>query len=319
MVSDLGGLQICVTGGCGFIGRHLIRALLNQSVRKIRAFDNLSVGQASSLPVDPRIELVVGDLRQPDQVQAALDGCDFIFHLAAPTDVRASLQNTRHDLDQGVLGTYHVLEASRKLGIKKLAFASSSCVYGSGLSLPVGEAAGPLLPASLYGASKLAAEGLIASFCHTFEMQSWLFRFPNVVGSEVTHGVILDFIRKLQKDPAVLPIFGDGRQTKTYLWAEDCIQGILSMISCLTGKVNVVNITTEGSTSVSQIAEVVISEMGLDGVEVQFSGGAQGWPGDVPYILLDGSKASQHGWSARLSSAESVRMTARSLLHHPLS
>lgn len=276
--------------------------------------DNLSVGEASSLPTDPRVRLVVGNVTDQESVAESLRGCSFVFHLAAPTDVRNALQDPHMDIDQGTLGTQQVLEGCRKAGIRRLMFASSSCVYGNGLTKPLTEDQGPLLPVSVYGASKLAAEALISAYCHTFGMQSWIYRFPNVVGPELTHGVVRDFVMKLKADSKRLPVFGDGRQTKTYLWVADCVDGILRLMELMTDTVNVANVTTSGSTSVNEIASIVIQEMGLADVKIEHTGGSVGWPGDVPFVLLDGERAKRCGWEASYASSDSIRMAVRELI-----
>jgi UDP-glucose 4-epimerase len=302
----------CVTGGCGFIGSHLVRRLVADGWA-VRVLDNLSVGTAQAVSGFDRATLIEGDIRDEAAVTAAVNGCEVVFHFAAPTDVRAALENPRHDIDHGVLGTQTVLEGMRRHEVNRLVFASSSCVYGSGLNQPVSEAMGPLLPDSIYGAGKLAAEGLIAAYCGTFGIQSWMFRFPNVVGPGVTHGVIFDFVRRLAQDPTHLRIYGDGTQTKTYLRVEDCVSGIFSLIDRTSSDVNVLNVTTRGATSVRRIAELVVEALELGRIEFQFTGGDRGWAGDVPIIRLDPSRAAALGWTAQLDSEEAVRRTIMEL------
>lgn len=309
-----GNQKICVTGGCGFLGRHLVRELLDRGARRIQILDNLSAGSEDWLPPDPRLQLHIGDIRRPQEVRPALEGVDLIFHLAAPTDVRAALRDCRQDIDQGILGTATLLECAHAMGISKLVFASSSCVYGNNSAQPAREEAGPLLPASLYGASKLAAEGLISAYCQTFQMQSWLFRFPNVVGPELTHGVCLDFVRRLQANPRELEVMGNGQQRKTYMWVSDCVEGILALVPLMDDTVNLANVTTRGSTTVREIAEMVLGEMGLSQALLQVGTSAQGWPGDVPHITLDEARGAELGWRARYSSSEALLLTVRSLL-----
>lgn len=306
--------KVGITGGCGFVGRHLVRELLARGTHSIHVLDNLSVGRRECLPETDRVVFFKGDVRDMDSVTAAFSEIDTLFHFAAPTDVRTALTQPRVDIEHGVIGTQNLLERARQISCKRFVFASSSCVYGDGLVLPVAEDAGPLLPVSIYGASKLAAEGLIAAYSQTFGIRSWIYRFPNVVGPELTHGVVLDFVNKLRQDPTKLAIFGDGSQTKTYLWVDDCIQGVLSLFSQMKEIVNVANITTEGSTSVREIAQIVSNQMGLRDVRFEFSGGTRGWAGDVPVIQLSGAVACQHGWHAEHTSSEAIKNTVSSFL-----
>jgi UDP-glucose 4-epimerase len=303
----------CVTGGCGFIGSHLVRRLLARGWNVV-AFDNLTVGTVAMLPENSRLRFIQGDIRDEAAVRDAIRGCEIVYHFAAPTNVRTALQMPRHDIDHGVNGTQSVLEAMRVAGVGKIVYASSSCVYGSGLPQPVSEEMGPLVPSSVYGASKLAGEGLIGAYSHTFGIQSWLFRFPNVVGPALTHGVILDFIRRLHSEPDCLTIYGNGRQTKTYCWVEDCVEGVLDLLDRADDEVNTLNVTAPGSTTVRRIAELVVEAMGLREPHFMYTGGAAGWQGDVPIIQLDGSRAAELGWRARLTSDEAVRSTIQCLL-----
>jgi len=193
-------------------------------------------------------------------------------------------------------------------------FSSSSTVYGETPPVPLSENYGPLLPISVYGAAKLACEGLISSFCHTFDMKGWIFRFANVVGSRCTHGVIYDFIRKLRKNPRELEILGDGKQRKSYLYIEDCVNGMLFGFEKSREQINLFNLGTDGTTEVNEIAKMVIDEMGLKDVKLKYTGGKRGWKGDVPRFQFDISKIKSLGWKPKYDSSDAVRKAIKDLL-----
>jgi len=217
-----------ITGGAGFIGSHLADRLVR--VGEVTVYDNLSSGSLEFIShhLDQRnFNFIQADLLDFSILKQAIAGHDMVFHLAANPEVRAGIEATDLDLNTGIIASYNVLEAMRLNRIKKVVFTSSSTVYGDAGTTPVTEDHGPLLPISLYGASKLGSEGLISAFCHLFNMQGWIFRLANVVGSRLTHGVIFDFISKLKQNPGRLEILGDGSQQKPYLHVDDCISGIL--------------------------------------------------------------------------------------------
>ncbi|MDH7568013.1 MAG: SDR family NAD(P)-dependent oxidoreductase [Armatimonadota bacterium] len=305
--------RVCVTGGCGFIGSHLVHRLVAEGWEVV-VYDNLSVGNPAALPACRRISLIQGDVRDQARLRSAVADCDLVYHFAAPTDVRAALKDPHQDVDQIIGGTHTLLEAMRLGGVRRVVCASSSCVYGEGLPQPVSESSAPLLPSSVYGAAKLACEALISAYCRTFDFQAWLFRFPNVAGPGVTHGVIRDFVLRLKKDPSQLLIYGDGNQTKTYLYVDDCIDGIITLVRRMPHSVNLANITAAGATTVNRIAQLVVSALGLSGVQFRYTGGAGGWRGDVSHIVLDGSLAASLGWRARHTSDEAVDLTIRWLV-----
>jgi len=297
-----------ITGGAGFIGSHLVDRLINSG--EITAYDNLSSGKKEFTRHHlnkNNFHFVQADLLDFDTLNRAIANHDIVFHLAANPDVRAGSTNTNLDLQQGTVATYNVLEAMMVNKISKIVFASSSTVYGEAGIKPVGEDYGPLLPISLYGASKLASEGLISAFCHLFDMQAWIFRFANVVGARSSHGVIFDFVNKLKQNPEELEILGDGTQRKPYLHIDDCIDGMLFALEHCHGKVNVLNLGCDTSTDVTSIATMVVEAMGLSGVKFNYTGGSRGWRGDVPQVKFDITKMSQLGWKAKYSSDEAVR------------
>ena len=198
--------------------------------------------------------------------------------------------------------------------MKRIVFSSSSTVYGETPPIPLSEDYGPLLPISVYGAAKLASEGLISSFCHTFDMQAWIFRFANVVGSRCTHGVIFDFINKLRKNPEELEILGDGRQRKSYLYVSDCVDGMLFGFENAKDQINLFNLGSDGATEVNRIAEMVVDEMKLGDIKFKYTGGKRGWKGDVPRFQFDISKIKKLGWKPKYNSDEAVRKAIRDLI-----
>ncbi len=308
-------MKCVVTGGAGFIGSHLVDRLLGQG-HEVTVIDNLSSGRLEFIGhhfPDDRFNFIKMDISVEQQVKD-IQGSDIVFHLAANPDVRLGAEDTRVHLKQNIIATYNVLESMRALGVKNIAFTSTSTVYGEAAIVPTPEDYGPLMPISLYGASKLACEALISSYCHTFGMTSWLFRFANIIGARSTHGVIYDFAMKLSKDPSRLTILGDGRQSKSYLLIEDCIDAMLFATGQQPGPVNIFNIGSEDRIDVTCIARIVANEMGLNGVQFEYTGGDRGWAGDVPFMGLSIEKLKTIGWSPRHNSEESVRLCIRSLL-----
>jgi len=302
-------MRFLVTGGAGFIGSHVAERLLERG--DVRVFDNLSGGRREFVP--DGAELVKGDLLVQSDIDGAMDGIDAVFHLASNPDVRAGIRNPRIDLEQGVLATFNLLEAMRKHDVRKIVFSSSSTVYGEADVLPTPESYGPLIPISIYGAEKLACEGFITAYCHTFDMQSWIFRFANVIGKRGTHGVIVDFMNKLKRNPGELEILGDGKQHKSYLTVEDCVEGMLVGFDRSDERVNIFNLGTPTQVYVSRIAEIVVEELGLRDVRFVYTGGLRGWRGDVRVMLLDTSKIEALGWRPQHTAEEAVRQAVRML------
>jgi len=239
---------------------------------------------------------------------------DVVFHLAANPEIRAGTQDTELDLKQGTIATYNVLEAMRLNGLKRIVFASSSAVYGETPVQPIPEDYGPLQPISLYGASKLASEGLITTFCNLFNMQTWIFRLANVVGKRATHGVIIDFIGKLKQNSGELEILGDGTQEKPYIHVDDCVEGILFGFQHSNDQVNVFNLGNGNAASVTTIGRMLIENMGLANVRLKYTGGNRGWPGDVPQVRLDTSWMEKLGWKPKYTSDEAIRRAIKDIL-----
>ena len=308
-------MKYFVSGGGGFIGSHLVDKLV--LMEAVTVYDNLSSGKREFIAHhfgEKDFEFIQADLLDFDALKRAMKGCDVVFHMAANPEARVDIERTDLDLKQGTIATYNVLEAMRLNGVKNIVFASSSTVYGETLAQPVSEDYGPLQPISLYGASKLACEGLITAFCHLFDMRAWVFRFANVVGTRATHGVIFDFINKLKRDPGELEILGDGKQQKPYIHVDDCVDGILYGFQNSDSQLNVFNLGCSSSTRVSSIARIVVEEMGLKDAKLKYTGGERGWPGDVPQVRFDTSKMERLGWTPRYSSDEAVRKAIRNIL-----
>jgi len=226
--------------------------------------------------------------------------------------------NTKVYFDQNITATYNLLEAMRKNKVPSIAFTSTSTVYGEASVIPTPEEYGPLIPISLYGASKLACEALITSYCHTFDMNSWIFRFANIIGARSTHGIIFDFINKLKNNPEQLEILGDGRQEKSYLHVSECVNAILFAVENCSNSVNIFNVGSDDTINPTRIGEIIVEEMGLEGVEFTYTGGIRGWKGDVPRMLLGIEKLKEAGWCSKYSSERSVRETVRALVEESL-
>ncbi|KXA89800.1 UDP-glucose 4-epimerase [candidate division MSBL1 archaeon SCGC-AAA259B11] len=292
-----------VTGGAGFIGSHLVDRLVEDN--EVTVVDDFSTGRRESL--NPEADLIEGSLLKLD-LEEVVEGKDIVFHMAANPEVRN--KDPEAHIDQNFMTTYRLLEAMRETGVKRMVFASSSTVYGEA-EIPTTEEH-PTFPISLYGAAKLASESLISSYCHTFGFDAWVYRFANVIGPRLRHGVIYDFIKKLRKDPEELTILGNGEQRKSYIYIDDCIDALLKGLESAS-EFNVFNIGTEDQVNVTRIAEIVSGEMGLN-PEFKYTGGERGWKGDVPVMLLSSEKLRELGWSPELGSEESVRKTTQNLL-----
>ncbi|MBN1860899.1 MAG: NAD-dependent epimerase/dehydratase family protein [Candidatus Thermoplasmatota archaeon] len=310
-------MKTFISGGAGFIGSHLADTLLRNG-HSVTVYDNLSSGNTSFIQHNltrKDFTFIQADLLNLNRVIKETKNHDVVFHLAANPHVRLGEKQTDLDLNQGIVATYNVLEAMRQNDIKKIVFSSSSVVYGETTEPSLPETYGPTLPISLYGAGKLGAEGLISAFCGTFDFHAWIYRFANVVGSRGTHGVIVDFIDKLRKNPKELEILGDGKQCKPYLYVSDCVEGILYGFTHAHDKVNLFNLSCDTTTTVTRIAEMVTEEMKLNNVSFNYTGGIRGWKGDVPRFQLDAGKINTLGWKATLSSDEAVRKAIKDVLH----
>jgi UDP-glucose 4-epimerase len=321
--------KLLITGGAGFIGSHLVDALMERKSQEdeIVIIDNLSRGSLKNLHKwigHPKFSFIKGDLKNFEDVLNAVKDCEVIFHLAANPEVRIGALDPTIDFRENILTTYNLLEAIREDGsCKWLLFTSTSTVYGEASILPTPENYAPLKPISPYGASKLACEALISSYAHLFGFKAVILRLANMVGPRSNHGVIYDFITKLMKNPKVLEVLGDGKQSKSYLYINDCIEAILTVFEKIRNKkmvndVEFFNVGSEDKVSVLEIAKIVTTEMKLKNTKVKILGGVEGrgWKGDVKEMLLDISKLKSWGWHPKLNSAEAVRLTVKKLLGH---
>lgn len=305
-----------VTGAAGFIGSHFVERLLADGWT-VTGYDNLSLGHERNLAgvrEDPRFTLITADLLDLDTLRTAMQGHDLVVHLGANTEIPRGNANPRIDLDNCTIATFNVLEAMRTNKVPEILFSSSACVYGEHPVHPYSEGAGPLMPISLYGAGKLAGEALISSYSHLYGIRGLIFRFGNVVGARMGHGVIYDFIRKLKENPRELVILGDGTQSKNYFLVEECIGGMLFAREHSPAQCDIFNLGSEQVTRVTEIAQIVTEEMRLADVKFSFTGGKRGWPGDQAYIWYDITKMKRLGWSVRHTSSEAVRIATRRLL-----
>ncbi len=312
------GSRILVTGGAGYIGGHLCEALLSQGYR-VRALDNLSSGRREFLSscLDHRgFELVTEDLLK-DPLDRTLEGCEAVFHLAANQDIRRALRDTRVDIEQNIEATYLLLEAMRRADIPSMLFTSTSTVCGDATVVPTPEDYSPMEPISVYGASKLACEALISSYCHTFGLRATIFRFANVVGGRSTHGVVVDFVQKLRRNPRELEILGrDPGTKKSYCYVDDCISGLLAGWSAAPGSYEVFNIGSEDQITVREVANIVCSALDLRGVRYRWTGGVddgRGWKGDVRNMWLDITRLKATGWQPQYRSVDAVQLAVRDL------
>jgi UDP-glucose 4-epimerase len=299
--------RILVTGGAGLIGSHLAGALAEDN--HVVAVDDLSKGDRDRVPEG--VEFVKGDLLDPDDVaEVVTEDLDAVFHLAAYTDT--NFDDDRTLFEENTAMTYNLLQRMEEVGVTNLAFTSSSTVYGEA-PMPTPEDYAPLEPISIYGSSKLADEGLLSTYAHSYDFDVWTFRFANIVGPYQRGNVIPDFIQKLQADPDSLTILGDGRQEKSYLHVDECVRAIQHVVEHADRDLNVYNLGTRTTTSVTRIADIVADEMGLD-PDYEFTGGDRGWVGDVPKMRLSIEKLSALGFEPQQSSDEAVRDATRDLI-----
>jgi UDP-glucose 4-epimerase len=305
-------MRIVVTGAAGFIASNLIPRLLDRG-DEVLGIDDFFLGKrayVAALSARKGFRFVEQDLLERDVVRTLFEGFkpDRVWHLAANSDISYGTKYTDFDLKGGTLVTYNVLEAMRLCGTREIVFSSSGAIYGEPTVHPTPEDYGPIFPISLYAASKLACEGLVSAYAHNYDMRARMYRFGNIVGPNPTHGVIHDFVLRLNDDPTRLRILGDGSQAKPYVHVDDCLDGMELGIARGEGPLTCFNLAVADQTSVSEIAEGVIRAMGLDPAKValEFTGGNRGWKGDVPFVNLDSSRIRALGWQPRCTSGQAV-------------
>jgi UDP-glucose 4-epimerase len=311
-------MKAFMTGAAGFIGSTLADRLLADG-HTVVGYDNMASGQERFLEIakrSPHFTFVKGDILDERSVLKAMEGCDFVFHLAANADVRFGTDHPDRDLQQNTVGTFRVLDAMRINGVKKIVFSSTGSVYGEATVFPTPEDAPFPIQTSLYGAGKTAGEGLIQAFCEGYGMQGWIFRFVSILGERYSHGHVFDFYKSLRKDPTKLRILGNGKQRKSYLYVQDCVSAILTAIDKATNKVNILNLGTDEYVEVNDSVRFICEALGIN-PERSYSGGDRGWIGDNPFILLDCKKMRSLGWAPKLTIREGILKTLAYLQENP--
>jgi len=307
-------MKCFVTGAAGFIGSNLVDRLIADG-HSVIGFDNLSTGQRRFLEPAlraPAFRLVEGDVLDSAALAATAAGCDIVFHLAANADVRHGPEHPRRDLDQNTIATFNMLEAMRVNGVRRIVFSSTGSVYGEPAVFPTPEDAPFPVQTSLYGASKLACEGLIQAYCESFGVQAWIFRFVSILGERYSHGHVFDFYRSLRADPSALTVLGDGHQRKSYLHVADCVDAMLLSLERATCRVNVLNLGTDEYCEVNDSIGWITGHLGVSPT-LKYTGGPRGWVGDSPFIFLDCSRVRRFGWRPRFSIQEGVVRTVEYL------
>jgi UDP-glucose 4-epimerase len=307
-----------ITGGAGFIGSNLADRLLADG-HQVTAYDNLSTGQPKFLDVarrSPNFALVEGDVLDEAKLTAAVKGHDVVFHLAANADVRFGTDHPRRDLEQNTIATQNVLEAMRLNGVKRIGFSSTGSVYGEPNVHPTPEDAPFPIQTSLYAASKLAGEAMIQAYVTGFGFQAYIFRFVSILGERYSHGHVFDFVRALQQDPTKLRILGNGLQRKSYLYVQDCVEAILTVLDKAKDPVNVYNLGTDEYCQVNDSVGWISGKLGV-GPKREYTGGERGWVGDSPFIFLDTKKVRSLGWKPKLTIRQGVEKTVEYLAANP--
>jgi UDP-glucose 4-epimerase len=309
-----------IVGGAGFIGSHFTdRLLADRAIERVTLYDNFSSGREwhyAQHASDPRFAVVRGDVKDLPALRAAMHGHDTVIHLASNPDIARAATEPDIDFREGTLLTQNVVEAMRTSSAKRILYASGSGVYGDSAGVEFVEDHGPLIPISTYGASKLAGEAMIAAYAYMFEMSGCVFRFGNVVGPRQTHGVGLDFVRRLLADPSKLSILGDGSQSKSYIHVTDVVAAVLRANETSAAPYQAFNVATGDYITVTEIAELAIEVVGIPAgrTELMYGGGKRGWKGDVPVIRLDTAKIRGIGWTCRRNTKAALRASMTEML-----
>lgn len=306
-------MNVLITGGCGFIGSNLVRRLCDKKYYKVIVYDNLSTGTLDNIEGLP-IKFVKGNLLDINHLTDVMskNAIEMVYHLAANADVRHGPEHSFKDLEQNTIATYNVLEAMRLSGVKKIAFSSTGSVYGEAKVVPTPENAPMPIQTSLYGASKVACEGLIQAYCEAYDMQSWIFRFVSILGPRYSHGHVIDFYNQLLEHPDTLDILGDGKQRKSYLHVSDCIDAMLHATCWSLNKINIFNLGTNETITVNDSIKIICNYMNVTPT-LNYSGGSRGWIGDNPLIYLDTTKIRSLDWKPKYTIEESIINTVHYL------
>ena len=307
-------MKIFISGGAGFIGSNLSDRLLKEG-HGVTVFDNLSTGSIRFLEQARDFEkfsLIEGDLLDENLLSRALKDHEMVFHLAANADVRFGINHPKRDLEQNTIATFNILECMRQNGIKQIAFASTGSVYGETEVIPTPENAPFPIQTSLYASSKLAGEALISSYCEAFDFQSWIFRFVSILGERYTHGHVFDFYKKIKKDPKKLEVLGNGKQRKSYLYVQDCLDAIICALDKSNNNVNIFNLGVDTYCEVNDSIKWICNDLDVSPM-LEYSGGDRGWIGDNPFIFLDTQKIKSLGWEPKFSIQEGVQKTIQFL------
>ncbi len=310
-------MRAFVTGGAGFIGSHLTDRLLASGHEAV-VYDNFSTGQDAFLDearAHPSLRIVRGDTLQPDVLTRAMAGCNIVFHVAANADVRFGLQHPFRDLEQNTIATFNVLEAMRQNEIRRIVFSSTGSIYGEPQVFPTPEDAPFPVQTSVYGASKLGAEGFISAYSEGFGIQAIVFRFVSILGERYTHGHVYDFVKSLRADPHRLRILGNGKQRKSYLYVKDCVDAILLAVDKVPDRFSIFNLGADEYCEVTDSVGWITARLGVS-PKLDFAGGERGWVGDSPFIFLDCSKIRALGWRPTLTIREGVVRTVDYLQSH---
>lgn len=311
-------MRFFITGCAGFIGSNMTDQLLSDG-HEVTGYDNFSTGQRKFLETasqSSRFTLVEDDLMNTDGLTRAMQDIDFVFHFAANADVRFGVEHPSKDLEQNTVATFNVLEAMRANGVKRIAFSSTGSIYGEPEVFPTPEGAPFPVQTSLYGASKLAGEGLIEAYCEGFGFQGYIFRFVSILGERYCHGHVFDFFKRLGENPDMLHVLGNGKQRKSYLYIQDCLDAMLLAIDKARDKVNIFNLGTDEYCEVDDSIGWITGHLGLS-PRLEYAGGERGWIGDSPFIFLDCGKIRSLGWAPRLSIQEGVIRTLEYLQGNP--
>ena len=305
-------MRVLVTGAAGFMGSNMVDRLLSAG-HNVVGFDNMSTGQrrfVESAMVHPGFSFRHADLLDRKSLTEAMKGAELVIHFAANADVRFGTDHPRKDLEQNTIVTWNVLEAMREQGCKRIVFSSTGSVYGEPEIFPTPETCRFPVQTSLYGASKLAAEGLIQAYCEGFGLQGYIFRFVSILGERYSHGHVFDFYQQLSEHPERLHVLGDGHQRKSYLYVQDCIDAIFLALEKADGKVNIFNLGTDEYCEVNDSIGWICEHLGLR-PKLTYSGGERGWVGDSPFIFLDCSRIRTLGWRPRLTIRQAVLATIK--------